>query len=64
MYDDNAKKSIYKWRKANMDVYRSVVRRAAKKNYDNNRAAKIRVSLHRYYVKKEFKAFLNILIDQ
>jgi hypothetical protein len=63
MYNDNTKKSIYKWREAHIDEYREIVRRGVKKNYDNNREAKIQKSLNRYYVQKEFKAFLNILLE-
>jgi len=62
-YNDNTKKSIYKWRETHMDEYREVVRRGVKKNYDKNREKKIKKSLHRYYVQKEFKAFLNILLE-
>ncbi len=63
MYNESTKKSIYKWRENNMDAYREVVRKGAKKNYDKNKAAKIAKSLRRYYAQKEFKAFLNILLE-
>jgi len=46
-----------------MDEYREVVRRGAKKNYEKNREEKIKKSLHRYYVQKEFTAFLHILLE-
>lgn len=57
-YEQN-KKAILKWRELHTDNYRDYQRKYAKEHYDEQ----IKTKKQQYYlIKKEFKAFLNILL--
>ena len=63
MYDDKHKKSIYKWRENNKEMYNSYCAGQMRKQYEKNKEAKLKTNAQYQSVKKEFRKFLNILID-
>ena len=62
MYTEAQKLSSYKWREKNKDMYNSYMKEQMKKQYEKNREEKIKKVSERYFVKQEFRKFLNILI--
>ena len=63
MYDDKLKISIYKWRENNKEAYNSYMAAHMKKQYEKNKEAKLKKNAQYKSVKKEFRKFLDILID-
>jgi hypothetical protein len=61
-YDENIKKSIYKWRENNKDKYNNVRCVENRKWKQNNKANHNKKELDRYYFKKECKRLMNILV--
>ena len=62
MYTEAQKKASYKWRENNKESYNTYMAEHMKKQYEKNKDQKNKINLQRYYVKQEFKKFLNILI--
>ena len=63
MYNETQKRAIMNWRSKNKDRYNELSRQAVKRSYEKNKEIKIQKTLGRYYLKKEFEIFRNILID-
>ena len=62
MYTEMNKISIYKWRENNKQAYNTYMAEHMKKQYEKNKESKLRKNAERYFVKQEFRRFLNILI--
>ena len=62
MYTEKVKLSIYKWRENNKEAYNSYMADHMKKQYEKDKTTKLRKNAERYFVKQEFRRFLNILI--
>jgi uncharacterized protein with NRDE domain len=62
MYTEAQKKASYKWREKNKESYNIYIAEQMKKQYEKNREEKIKKVSDRYFVKQEFRKFLNILI--
>jgi hypothetical protein len=62
VYNQNTKIAHYKWRETHKEQYRNYVNKSAKKYYENNKDGEKLKSLKRYYLKKEFDIFRNILL--
>lgn len=52
-----------KWREKNPEHWAELARNEAKKYYEKNRVTKTAKVLNNYYLKKELKTFLNILLE-
>ena len=61
-YTLEAKTAHYKWRESHKEQYKKYVRDGAKKHYENNKNLLREKALNRYYVNKELKEFMNILL--
>jgi len=62
VYNQEAKIAHYRWRETHKDQYREYVNKSAKKHYQEHKDELRQKSLERYYLKKEMKEFLNILL--
>jgi hypothetical protein len=62
VYNEKIKEQHYKWRKANIEQYRDYVNKGCKKFYEQHKEELNEKSLKRYYLKKEFQVFRNILL--
>lgn len=62
MYNDKVKENIYKWRKEHKDEYNDLMRDHNKKYYEANKERRNAQVLKNYYLKKECRKFMNILL--
>lgn len=62
VYNEDTKKAHYKWRETHIEQYREYVNKSVRKHYEKNKEKLNKKSLDRYYLKKELKEFMNILL--
>jgi hypothetical protein len=62
VYNEDCKIAHYKWRETHKEQYRAYVNKAVKKHYQDHKEELRVKALNRYYLKKELKEFMNILL--
>jgi len=63
VYSTEMREKAYNYRKKNIDAYREYQRNYQLQNYDKYKEKALLKKKSNYMVKKEFKDFLNILLD-
>jgi len=62
-YTESQKKAIYKWMETHKEQHLKYARDYERKRYETVKEQKIQKVLDKYYLKKELKVFLKILIN-
>jgi len=61
-YSEAQKRATYRWMSANVEKIREIRNRATATYYLNNSVELNKKSMEKYYLKKEMKTFLKILL--
>ena len=61
-YSEAQKRATYRWMKDNIEKIREIRNRATANYYLNNSEELNKKSMEKYYLKKEMKTFLKILL--
>ena len=62
-YDDNMKKSIYKWRENNIEKYNAYMLLSSRKWKENNRERNNKRENQRYHYNRECLRLRNMLLE-